>query len=53
MLLFLSVNHVDSYHGYVHGPMTLDTDEAFYAVIENTQTSVKKIYNSELTITKI
>ena len=27
-------------------------DEAFYAVVQNTQTSVKKIYNYELTNTK-
>ena len=28
-------------------------EEMIYAVVENTQTSLKKIYNSELTNTKI
>ena len=33
--------------------MIHDPDDAIYAVVENTQTSIKKIYNSELTITRI
>ena len=41
MVLYLLVNQINSCHGCVCGPLTWDTHEEFYAVV-NTQKSVKQ-----------